>query len=86
MNQNLYGTVFGVALLFTIGVVPHYAQARYQVFKMTKVENPPGHTERVGYTKRLIRLLLVQPGHHHKAEEHHHKAEEHHHKAEEHHQ
>ena len=25
MNQNLYGTVFGVALLFTIGVVPHYA-------------------------------------------------------------
>ena len=37
-------------------------QARYQVFKMTKVENPPGYTERVGYTKRLIRLLLVQPG------------------------
>ena len=25
MNQNLFGTVLGVALLFTIGVVPHYA-------------------------------------------------------------
>jgi hypothetical protein len=38
-------------------------QVRYLAFKMMKVENPPGYTERGGYTKRLNRQLLVQPEH-----------------------
>jgi hypothetical protein len=44
-------------------------QVEYQAFKMIKMENPPGYTDRGGCTKRLIRQLVVQLEHLRKVED-----------------